>query len=119
LLLKPTKFSAIDPTGLIRTRETKVAGYLSHHQKVELRDRQPPPQPQPLAVDASPQQALAWVTESYLPFRRWEIVINQPPSNQRISDHLADSFVEWMLKHYLEMKVDSVDSSDLTTALHP
>lgn len=101
------------PNWINKARETKLAGYLNYQQKVELRDRQPPPQPQPLALDASPQQALAWVTKRYLPFRRWEIVINQAPSNQRISDRLADSFVEWMLKHYLEMKVDSVDNSYL------
>ncbi len=101
------------PNWINRARETKVAAFLSTGQKVELSDRQSPPQPQPLPLDASPKQTLTWVTENYLPFRRWEIVIHQPPLEQRISDRLADSFVEWMLKHYLEMKVDSVDHSDL------
>lgn len=88
------------PNWVTKVRETKVAAYLNHQQKVDLSDRQPPPQPQSLALDASPKQALTWATKSYLPFRRWEIVINQPPFEQRISDQLADSFVEWMLEHY-------------------
>jgi hypothetical protein len=66
------------PNWINKARETKVAAYLSHQQQLQLGDRQPPPQPQPLASDASPGQALTWATESYLPFRRWEIVINQP-----------------------------------------
>lgn len=101
------------PNWINKARETKVAHYFSHQQKLELGDRQPPPQPQLLALDASPQQALAWATESYLPFRRWELVINQSPPAQRISDRLADSFVEWMLKHYPSLKIDSVDHSHL------
>ncbi len=101
------------PNWITKARERKVADYLSHQQTMELGNRQPPPQPQPLAPDASPQQAFTWAIESYLPFRRWEIVINQPASDHRISDRLADSFVEWMLKHYPEMKIGSVDNSYL------
>ncbi len=101
------------PNWIKKARETKVAAYLSHEQRVKLSDLQPPPEPQPLALDASPKQALTWATESYLPFRRWEMVNHQPPSERRISDRLADSFLEWILEHYPEMKVDSVDNSYL------
>ena len=100
--------------GLItKARETKLSAYLTHQQKVELSDRHPSAQPEPLPLHASPQQALTWVTESYLPFRRWEVVISEVSSNQRISDHLADSFVEWLLKHYPDLKEDSVKDSYL------
>lgn len=101
------------PNWVTKVRETKVAAYLSHQQKIELSDRQPPPQPPLLTLDASPKQALTWATEDYLPFRRWEIAIHQPAFEQRISDRAADSFVEWILKHYPKMKVDSVDHSYL------
>lgn len=101
------------PTWMNKARETKVAPFLSTGQKQDLVSRQPPAAPQPLALDASYEQALTWVTESYLPFRRWEMVIHQPPFEQRISDQLADSFVEWILKHYPQMKVDSVEDSYL------
>jgi serine/threonine protein kinase len=46
------------PNWITKVRETKLSAYLSHQQKVDLGDRQPPPQPQPLALDASPKQAL-------------------------------------------------------------
>jgi hypothetical protein len=101
------------PNWIDKVKETKITPYLSHSEKVKLTDRQSPPPPQPLAIDATPQQALTWVTENYLPFRRWEMVIHQPPFEQRISERLADSFVEWMLNHYPEMKVDAVDTSYL------
>jgi len=101
------------PNWMTKERKTKVAAFLPHRQKQELGDRQSPPEPQPLDLNASPKEALTWVTENYLPFRRWEIVIDQPPLEQRISDRLADSFVEWMLLHYPEMKIDSVENSAL------
>jgi len=101
------------PNWIKKATEPKLAPYLNYEQKVDLSDRSSPQKPQPLALDASPKQALTWATESYLPFRRWEIVINQSPSAQRISDQLATSFVEWMLKHYPALKIDSVDQSDL------
>lgn len=98
---------------ITNARESKVAGYLTYQQKIELGDCKSPPQPQPLSIDASPQEALTWATESYLPFRRWETVINQSPSSEKISERLADSFVKWILKHYPVMKVDSVEHSYL------
>ena len=101
------------PNWITKARENKVAQYLNYQQRVTFSDRKSPPQPQALSIDASPQKALTWVTEDYLPFRRWETVIHQPPSNERISDCLADSFVEWILKHYPAMKVDSVENSYL------
>ncbi|MEM1392937.1 MAG: hypothetical protein AAF915_09975 [Cyanobacteria bacterium P01_D01_bin.50] len=101
------------PKWITKARESKVAGYLSYKQKAELGDCRSPSQPQPLSIDATRQEALTWAIESYLPFRRWETVINQPPSSERFSDRLADSFVEWILKHYPEMKVDSVEDSYL------
>ncbi|MBW4582250.1 MAG: protein kinase [Tildeniella nuda ZEHNDER 1965/U140] len=100
------------PSLITKARETKLSAYLTHQQKVELSDRQSPPQPEPLSLDASPQQALAWATTSYLPFRRWEIV-TQVSATQRMSDRLADSFVEWLLRHYPDLKEESVSDSHL------
>lgn len=99
------------PGFLNKVRENKIAPYLDFQQKVTLRDKQSPPKPEPLSIDASPQQAFTWVTENYLPFRRWEIVVDQKPYDQRDSDRLADSFVEWILKHYPELKFDAVEHS--------
>jgi hypothetical protein len=100
------------PNWINQAREAKVTPYLSYQQKQELSLNQPPPQPQPLALDATPQQALIWATKDYLPFRRWE-VIKQPAAGSKISESLANSFVEWILQHYPQMQVDSVENSYL------
>jgi hypothetical protein len=101
------------PNWLNQVRETTLNTYLSYQQKVELSQRQPQPQPQPLALDATPKEALTWTIKNYLPFRRWETVIEQTLSDQRISDRLADSFVEWTRRNYPAMILDSVANSCL------
>ncbi|WP_315791367.1 hypothetical protein [Fischerella sp. JS2] len=98
------------PHWINKVRETKVTPYLKHQQQLELGNQSPP---QSLPIDASPTEALEWVTQNYLPFRRWEIIVKQPSLDQRISDHLADSFVNWMLQHYPQMTLDSVENSYL------
>ncbi|BAY08111.1 hypothetical protein [Calothrix sp. NIES-2098] len=100
------------PNWINRAREAKVIPYLNYQQQQELSLNQPPPQPQPLALDATPQQALVWATKDYLPFRRWE-VIKQPTSAPKISESLATSFVEWVLHHYPQMQIESVENSYL------
>ncbi|MDH6089453.1 hypothetical protein [Umezakia ovalisporum] len=100
------------PNWINRVRESKVIPYLSHQQRQKFSLNQPPPQPQPLALDATPEQALTWVTKDYLPFRRWE-VIQQSSSALTISNRLANSFVEWILEHYPQMQVESVENSYL------
>ncbi|QSJ17848.1 hypothetical protein JYQ62_02975 [Nostoc sp. UHCC 0702] len=99
------------PNLINRAREAKVTPYLSYQQQQELSLNQPPPQPQPLALDATPQQALVWATKDYLPFRRWEII--KQPAAPKISESLADSFIQWILQHYPQMQVDSVENSYL------
>jgi serine/threonine protein kinase len=103
------------PSWLNKVREKKISAYLSHQQRETLSDKQRPdiPEPEPLDIEATPQEALSWVTESYLPFRRWEIVVHQPPSEQKVSDRLANSFVEWMLQHYPQIKGNTVEYSEL------
>jgi serine/threonine protein kinase len=91
------------PAFITKARETKLSAYLTHQQRVELSDRFSPEQPDLLAVDATPKQALEWA-ERYLHFRRWEIVVKQASSGERVSDRLADSFVEWLLNHYPTLK---------------
>jgi len=98
------------PTWLNQVKETTLNTYLTYQQKQDLSQYQPPPQPQPLALDATPQAALSWATASYLPFRRWETLI-QP--THRISEEVAASFVEWIGRNYPMMIVDSVANSVL------
>jgi hypothetical protein len=100
------------PTWINQARESKVIPYLNYQQQQELSLNKRPPEPQPLALDATPEKALTWATNDYLLFRRWEI-IKQPSNVPKISDSLANSFVEWILQHYPQMQVDSVENSYL------
>jgi serine/threonine protein kinase len=101
------------PNWLNKVREQKISPYLSHQQRETLSNKQPPNIPISLDMQAKPQDALNWVTQSYLPFRCWEMVVHQPPSEQNISEPLAASFVQWILQHYPRMKEDNVADSQL------
>lgn len=97
------------PTWINKATENKLSHYLNSEQRLELRNRQAPVKPQPLEINASPQQALAWVCNNYLPFRRWDVLTN----SHQISDSLAGSFVEWMVQNYPLLKIEPVTSSYL------
>jgi serine/threonine protein kinase len=98
--------------GFITTlREKQLKGYIGFDQYQDLTQRHRPPEPQPLPLDASPKDALSWVTEGYLPLRRWETVVANLPKEKQVCDPLATSFEAWMLEHYPSLTVDSVASS--------
>ena len=101
------------PIWITPERINKISFYLGGQKTSKLQQKLPPIQPLPLSTNASPQDALEWVTESYLPFRRWETTINHTPKEKQISQQLADNFVNWMLKNYPELKMDNVDKSFL------
>lgn len=98
---------------ITQERISKISLYLNNTEKSQLSQKLPPIQPLPLSIDDSPQDALKWVTESYLPFRSWETNINYTPKEQQISEQLADSFVSWILKYYPDLKIDNVENSFL------
>lgn len=101
------------PALVTRVRERQLRPYLNNQQYEKLKQQHRPPIPQPLALNAAPQTALQWVTQEYLPLRRWETAIAQIPQEQRESDRLASSFEDWMLQHYPNLKVDAVADSYL------
>lgn len=86
-------------------------GYLGHQQYEKLTQYQRPPEPQPLSINSSASEALKWVTDSYLPLRRWEVNSKNLLPDQKVSDRLAASFEEWILRHYPGFIVDSVSTS--------
>lgn len=87
----------------------KIVPYLTPQQKVTLRESQPPPIAQPLTLNNTKEEVLTWVTQSYLPYRRWEI----QQSEMKSRGFLAESFVDWMLEYYPQMKLYPVDNSCL------
>ena len=99
------------PQWISRDRQTQLRAYLSPQQNRDLQDRQAPPLPAPLGPEADPETALAWATQQYLPYRRWEIAVQQAPIGERQSDHLAESFADWLLQHYPTLTHAPVDCS--------
>lgn len=95
------------PNWITKERKRKLSSYLNYQELSDLDSLQPPLQPKSLALEASPKEAMQWVTDQYLPFRRWDSAINPSSSRPRVSDHLAESFVSWILKHYPEIRFDS------------
>jgi hypothetical protein len=99
---------------ITRERLTKIKIYLNNEQKKELEAIIPPLTPKPLELEATPEDCLKWVTDFYLPFRVWETNKNLDNSSQEksnISEDLALSFVNWIVKHYPQLKLDSVEQS--------
>jgi len=88
-------------------------GYIDYQQYEVLAQYQRPPKLQPLSLNASVFEALQWVTDGYLPLRRWETNSANLPSAKKVCDRLAASFEEWILKHYPGLIVDSVATSRL------
>ncbi|TAN97269.1 MAG: hypothetical protein EYR95_11965 [Phormidium sp. SL48-SHIP] len=91
-------------------RSQKLKPHLSLDQYQKL---QRPTPPQPLPKDATPDQALTWATQQYLPFRRWETTDSKTVPQDRISDRLAISFVDWIHHHYPQLKAIPAKDSHL------
>ncbi len=94
------------PNWITKERKRKLSSYLNYQELSALDSLQPPLQPKLLDLEASPKEAMQWVTDQYLPFRRWDAAINPSSSRPRASDHLAESFVSWILKHYPEIRFE-------------
>jgi len=101
------------PQWITKEKEVKLSGYLASQQKKELTKQKAPPEPLPLTLEKTTEEVLTWVTEKYLPFRCWEIENKQSTSKQKISDFLAESFVNWIVEHYSQLKLIPVDDSPL------
>ena len=71
------------PNWINRTREAKVTPYLSYQQKQKLSFNQPPPQP--LALDATPQEALPGRQKITYPFVAGKSLSNLPPYQKLVT----------------------------------
>lgn len=105
---------------ITRDRVAKISIYLNADKRQKLNQLIPPSQPKPLDINAKPDDCLQWVTNYYLPFRLWEINHNMSNNNEdknQISSNLADSFVNWIVKNYPELKLDCVEKSWLNDSV--
>lgn len=101
------------PQWLSKDKLNRILPFLEREKINELKDLEPPPQPELLTLDSSSDEVFRWVTKEYLPYRRWAVVINKSVKAQKISDNLAASFVQWIAKYYPQLKLDSVCHSTL------
>ena len=99
------------PKLISKARVAKLS--LSAARRNNLLSQISPEFPIPLEIDADVQSACDWAVNSYLPFRKWETVIQKLPIAQRQSDVLATSFEDWIFKHYPALKVVPVANSAL------
>lgn len=99
------------PGFITSERHKHLKGYIAYPQYEELTQYQRPPEPQPLCLDASASDALQWVTDNYLPLRRWETNSVNLPSEKKVCDRLAASFEEWILRHYSDLTTEKAASS--------
>lgn len=106
----------INPKWITPSRLKKVAPYLPPTQREWLNQNQPPPCPEKLSLQAHFKEMYAWVTEKYLPFRRWEAV-NDLPKKELKSESLAYSFVDWILENYPQLKEETADESQLNLSV--
>ena len=86
---------------------------LNSQQYSELIAKLQPTKPTSLPISADYKTAFDWVTNDYLPFRKWETVTQKLPIAQRQSDSLASSFEEWIYNHYSSLRSTAVAESQL------
>jgi len=108
------------PRWLSDARLRKIAPFLIHSFASELSSLIPPGIPVPLALEATPSDAMSWVTRCYLPYRYWEASQLLADDEEPLTEVLADSFVRWLLRVYPELKLEPVETSILnySTAAH-
>jgi hypothetical protein len=73
----------------------------------------PPPAPSLLAEDAPVASALRWATSEYMPYRRWQTTNALQGDQKRVAESAADSFVNWLLRSYPQLKHDPVVTSPI------
>ncbi|NEQ47459.1 MAG: protein kinase [Leptolyngbya sp. SIOISBB] len=99
------------PDFITSERQKHLKGYIAYPQYEELTQYQRPPESQSLCLDASAPDALQWVTDQYLPLRRWETNGTNLTSERKVCDRLAASFEEWILKHYPDLTAEKAANS--------
>jgi len=102
------------PHYITANRRQTLRAALNAEENSRLDELMPPDRPDVLPQDAEPEDALAWVTDRYLPYRRWETTHwVKSASEHRYSCELADSFVRWIYDRYPHLKAAPVAESHL------
>jgi hypothetical protein len=92
----------------------RIGPLLSPSQRSQLERLVPRDVPEPLPVDASEQEALAWAVQHYLPYREWQVgVALDEEAEARAAEELGESFSDWMLENYPRLTTKSYEDSPL------
>ncbi|MGH9853400.1 MAG: hypothetical protein ACREBD_26465, partial [Blastocatellia bacterium] len=93
---------------------TRIGPLLSPSQRSHLERLIPRDVPEPLPVDASEQEALAWAAQQYLPYREWQVgAALDEESEARAAEKLGESFADWLLENYPRLTTKSYEDSPL------
>jgi hypothetical protein len=102
------------PDYITAPRSHKLRPVFSLEENQKLDTLTPPARPEPLPADASTNDTLDWITQRYLPYRRWETTrLAKSASDRRHSCDLAGSFVDWIYNNYPRLKAIPVAESPL------
>jgi hypothetical protein len=93
---------------------TRIGPLLSPSQRSHLERLVPRDVPEPLTVDASEQEALAWAAQQYLPYREWQVgAALDEEAEARAAEKLGDSFADWLLENYPRLTTKGYEDSPL------
>ena len=93
---------------------TRIGPLLSPSQRSHLERLVPRDVPEPLPVDASEQEALAWAAQQYLPYREWQVgAALDEEAKARAAEKLGESFADWLLENYPRLTTKSGEDSPL------
>jgi hypothetical protein len=92
----------------------RIGPLLSHSQRSHLERMIPRAAPEPLPVDASEQEALAWAVQQYLPYREWQVgTALDDEAEMRAAEEAGESFADWLLENYPRLMTKDYGDSPL------
>jgi hypothetical protein len=90
-------FYKANPGKLTRKMVNSISGYLTSDAALTL--QRLCPQPDPGDLPSTPEAIFKWFTDCYMPYRQWQVSINDDAARIRVSQLAAD-FAKWCLGYY-------------------
>lgn len=92
----------------------RIGPLLSTAQRSHLERLVPRDVPEPLPVEASEQQALAWAVQHYLPYREWQVgAALDDEAAAQAAEAAGESFADWLLENYPRLTTKGYEDSPL------
>ena len=100
-----------NPRCITAERLAKIRRGLEADEFGKLAGLVPPSTPHAPSADWSTEEMVAWATDSYLPFRQWQV--RYAPERSGESHDLAIKFARWLIEQYPSLKEVAVERSPL------